>query len=185
MGGNKKIFIETLLLRSIITDHEGNLQAAEKYLIAALEAGKTSGFVQVFRDEYKDLEKIICGLTAGEKEGSTISVDQVLLKYIDHVRVDNKPSSPSTGKESGLGWKTRDMKSDLSHHGLVEALSSRELEILSLMASGFSNRDIAEKLYISAGTVKWHTSNIYGKLGARNRAAAVGLAQRLNLIKPG
>ena len=45
---------------------------------------------------------------------------------------------------------------------LVEKLSWREMEILELLAAGLSNQDISQKLFISVGTVKWYTSNIYG-----------------------
>lgn len=65
---------------------------------------------------------------------------------------------------------------------LVEPLSARELEILNLIASGNSNREIGEALFISVGTVKKHTANIYGKLGVRKRGTAVSEARKLGLI---
>jgi DNA-binding NarL/FixJ family response regulator len=60
-------------------------------------------------------------------------------------------------------------------------LSEREREVLSLMASGATNREIAERLYLSPHTVKEHTSSLYRKLQARNRAEAVQRAERLGL----
>ena len=60
-------------------------------------------------------------------------------------------------------------------------LSEREQEVLELMASGSTNREIAERLYLSPHTVKEHTSAIYRKLEVRNRAEAVQRAQRLGL----
>jgi DNA-binding NarL/FixJ family response regulator len=61
-------------------------------------------------------------------------------------------------------------------------LSEREREVLGLIASGSTNREIAEQLYLSPHTVKEHTSALYRKLGARNRAEAVQRAQRIGLI---
>jgi two-component system response regulator DesR len=61
-------------------------------------------------------------------------------------------------------------------------LSEREREVLSLIAAGSTNREIAEELYLSPYTVKEHTSVLYRKLGARNRAEAVLLAQRIGLL---
>ena len=61
-------------------------------------------------------------------------------------------------------------------------LSDRELEVLALLAEGFSNQEIAEKLIISLGTVKAHSSNIYRKLDVRNRAQAVIAARELKLL---
>ena len=61
-------------------------------------------------------------------------------------------------------------------------LSEREREVLDLIASGATNREIAERLFLSPHTVKEHTSSLYRKLGVRNRAEAVQKAQRLGLI---
>lgn len=60
-------------------------------------------------------------------------------------------------------------------------LSEREREVLVLLAQGASNRDIAEKLFITEGTVKNHVSNILGKLQAENRTQAADIARRFGL----
>jgi LuxR family maltose regulon positive regulatory protein len=65
---------------------------------------------------------------------------------------------------------------------LVEPLSARELEVLQLLAEGYTNREIAERLYISLSTVKGHISNIIGKLLARNRTEAVARARQLGIL---
>jgi DNA-binding NarL/FixJ family response regulator len=61
-------------------------------------------------------------------------------------------------------------------------LSEREREVLELISAGSTNREIAQRLYLSPHTVKEHTSALYRKLGARNRAEAVQLAQRIGLL---
>ncbi len=61
-------------------------------------------------------------------------------------------------------------------------LSDREREVLALIAAGSTNREIAQRLYLSPHTVKEHTSALYRKLHARNRAEAVQRAQRIGLI---
>jgi DNA-binding NarL/FixJ family response regulator len=61
-------------------------------------------------------------------------------------------------------------------------LSEREREVLDLIAAGSTNREIAEQLYLSPHTVKEHTSAVYRKLQARNRAEAVQRAQRIGLL---
>lgn len=66
----------------------------------------------------------------------------------------------------------------LDHHSLrIEPLSVRELEVLKLIAGGFSNQEIAEKLFITIGTTKWHITNIFSKLGVKNRVQAVEAAK--------
>ncbi len=64
----------------------------------------------------------------------------------------------------------------------TETLTAREKEILSLMAEGLSNNDIASRLFLSEGTVKNQVSNIYSKLGTSDRTQAVLLALKQKLI---
>ena len=66
---------------------------------------------------------------------------------------------------------------------LIEPVGERELELLALVASGCSNKDISDRLFITVGTVKWHLNNIFGKLGVKNRTQAVALARELSLIQ--
>ena len=61
-------------------------------------------------------------------------------------------------------------------------ITPRELEILGLIAAGLSNREIAERLFVSENTVKTHSSHLFDKLGARRRTQAVQLAKEARLI---
>jgi two-component system, NarL family, response regulator LiaR len=61
-------------------------------------------------------------------------------------------------------------------------ITRRELEILELIAQGLSNREIAEKLFVSENTVKTHSSRVFDKLGARRRTQAVQLGKEFGLI---
>lgn len=65
---------------------------------------------------------------------------------------------------------------------LIEPLSERELEVLTLLARGKANKEIARALGIAEGTVKTHTNNIYRKLDVRNRTEALVRARALGLI---
>ena len=65
----------------------------------------------------------------------------------------------------------------------AEALTDRELEILQLLAFGYTNKDIGSRLFISPDTVKTHLEHIYQKLGASDRTAAVAEAMRRQLIE--
>jgi DNA-binding CsgD family transcriptional regulator len=64
----------------------------------------------------------------------------------------------------------------------LEPLSERELEVLQLLATGRSNREIATELYVATGTVKAHLNNIFRKLEARSRLEAVTRARDLGLL---
>jgi DNA-binding CsgD family transcriptional regulator len=61
-------------------------------------------------------------------------------------------------------------------------ISKRELEVLELMAGGFSNQEIADRLFVSLNTVKTHSTNLFQKLDARRRTQAVQRAKTLGLI---
>jgi DNA-binding CsgD family transcriptional regulator len=65
---------------------------------------------------------------------------------------------------------------------LLEALTSREMEVLALLEAGATNGQIAEKLYLSVGTVKTHNYNIFSKLGVKNRVQAINRAKVLKLL---
>lgn len=65
---------------------------------------------------------------------------------------------------------------------ISDPLSERELEVLNLLASGKTNSEVARDLYVSVGTVKSHTGNIYRKLNARNRAEALARARELKML---
>jgi len=62
------------------------------------------------------------------------------------------------------------------------SITARELEILGLIAAGLSNREIAERLFVSENTVKTHSSRLFDKLGARRRTQAVQLGKEARLI---
>jgi LuxR family maltose regulon positive regulatory protein len=66
--------------------------------------------------------------------------------------------------------------------GLIESLSEREIEVLHLITSGLSNKDIAEKLFISLNTVKTHTKNINSKLNVNSRTRAIARAKELGIL---
>ena len=69
-------------------------------------------------------------------------------------------------------------------HYHVESLSKRELEVLQWLASGVSNREISQRLFITESTVKRHVYNIFGKLNVRNRTQAALQADKLGLNPP-
>ena len=62
------------------------------------------------------------------------------------------------------------------------AITPRELEVLTLIAQGLSNREIADKLFVSENTIKTHASRVFDKLGAKRRTQAVQLAKEVGLL---
>ena len=72
--------------------------------------------------------------------------------------------------------------SQLHNEPLIEPLSDRERELLSLISAGASNREIANTLFLAEGTVKNHVTNILGKLGVRDRTQAALKAKEMGLV---
>jgi DNA-binding NarL/FixJ family response regulator len=78
--------------------------------------------------------------------------------------------------------QAREMRADFAASGLPEALTPRELEVLRLVAGGFSNREIAQALGTAEGTVKNQASSVLSKLGVRDRTRAVLKALELGWL---
>jgi DNA-binding NarL/FixJ family response regulator len=108
--------------------------------------------------------------------------------------------SPAAARAAGASgfvskdWEAQDVATAVRMVGLgmtmfspksnqqAALLTDREREVLDLIAAGSTNREIAQHLYLSPHTVKEHTSALYRKLQARNRAEAVQRAQRIGLL---
>jgi ATP/maltotriose-dependent transcriptional regulator MalT len=102
--------------------------------------------------------------------GQAFDFDVVVLALQEQFQLEHPPKSVAI---SLIG----------TDQPLVEPLTGRELEVLDLIAAGLTNQEIAEELIIALGTVKAHTSSIYGKLGVRSRTQAVARARELKLLK--
>lgn len=88
--------------------------------------------------------------------------ERVVIKEVPVPAAD--PFVPNDSKRESLG------------------ITPRELEILELIAQGLSNREIAQKLFVSENTVKTHSSRVFDKLGAKRRTQAVQLGKEFRLI---
>ncbi len=101
------------------------------------------------------------------------------------------PDARTRATAAGIRWPLDDIQiEDAYTEGpdqamLIEPLTARELEVLALLGDGVTNREVADQLYVSVGTVKRHTHNIYAKLGVKNRAQAVIRGQEAGLIDRG
>jgi ATP/maltotriose-dependent transcriptional regulator MalT len=106
--------------------------------------------------------------------GQTISLQGALQMLQDDFRISRAT------QDAHLLWaKPSSVPID---QPLIDPLSTRELEVLHLIALGHSNREIARLLVVTVGTVKSHVHNICAKLDARSRVHAVARARELQLL---
>ena len=113
--------------------------------------------------------EIYGGLVAALFSALGIWLGLTLTRKKDQVSLDQTipPSEPFTADARRLGEL---------------AITPRELESLGLIAAGLSNREIADRLFVSENTVKTHSSRLFDKLGARRRTQAVQLGKQARLI---
>ncbi|MFJ1598417.1 response regulator [Streptomyces sp. NPDC088261] len=149
--------------RRIRTDHPGTqvvvltTYADDDSLFAALRAGARGYLTKDARGE--EIVRAVEDVLAGQA-GLAPAVQRRLLE-----RVTAPPAAPGPG-------------------ALPDGLTAREAEVLTLVAEGLSNQEIAGRLHIGAATVKTHINNLFAKTGVRDRAQAVRYAYQRGLIPP-
>ena len=142
------------LLTIIVLNGRGDTTAALTQLQLLLTQTASEGLIQLYVDEGPTVAQLL--------------VQCPVTPYRDRILATFKARTTT--------------QSSLPEQPLIEPLSNRELEVLAYLADGATNQQIADALIISPATVKKHVSNIIGKLGVRNRSAAVARARKLGLI---
>jgi LuxR family maltose regulon positive regulatory protein len=145
--------IATRILESIAAENQA---AGFEILMGALSRSRAEGYLRVYADHGQIL---VANLLEAARRG-------LYPEYIERILASIR---------QGVEIETAAAKQ-------VEKLSERELEVLRLISVGLSNREIAEQLYLSPGTIKTHVHNICGKLGVSNRTQAVMHARDLKII---
>ena len=119
-------------------------------------------------------EKHVCGLVELGVDGYLIK-EEPMTEYVKAIRAVSAGGTYFSQRVVPIMW-------GLNSNGSTPTLTPRELEVLELMATGAKADAIAEELFITPRTVTTHATNIYRKLGATNRAAAVRQAIKYGLI---
>jgi DNA-binding NarL/FixJ family response regulator len=117
----------------------------------------------------------------GEAPTLAVAHDFECDAFLLTARTERPVASSQRAATGARGWGPAP-KLRADDNGFDEPLTSREIEVLELLAEGLPNKAIAARLDISDQTVKFHVSSICGKLGAANRTAAVRRAVRRGLI---
>ncbi|GAB5426394.1 MAG: LuxR C-terminal-related transcriptional regulator [Crocinitomicaceae bacterium] len=152
-GARVRSMIEILILQAELGALSNDLESALSILNQALDMAAPQGYIFLFAIEGERLKPLL--------QQSNHAYARHLLAVLSDVSTTAKTKQPT---------------------GSLDALSERELEVLTLIADGLSNREISERLFIALDTVKGHNRSIYQKLQVRRRTEAVSRARELGLI---
>ena len=161
--------IEAGALRALALAAGGEEAAAVDTLAETLTLACPQGYVRVFADEGAPMAALLARLVAAQRAEHSAARRVplgCLSRLLQAFRV----------QRSGPGVPVAAVP------GMVEHLTARELEVLSLLAAGRSNQAIAAQLVVALDTVKKHVTHVLDKLGAANRTEAVARARQLDLI---
>jgi LuxR family maltose regulon positive regulatory protein len=168
--------LKALVVQACTLELQGEFACAEDHMQHALSIAEPEGYIRIFLDAGVPAKSLVarCRSTIIERINSGKEVSARILAYVDRLL----SMFPSMDNEKYL----KPRRKEIPCTNLVDPLTERELEVLQLIADGFSNKEIAEKLVVTVGTVKTHTSNIYRKLDVLGRTKALAKARQLNLV---
>lgn len=151
--------IEIWLVRALLYQVEGRGEEAQRLLQASLYAATPRDYCRLFLDEGDLLRPLLESIERRVK-------DRELVAFV-HRLLEAMPSAPVQREITLLD---------------EESLSERELDVLRLLASGQSYKEIGQQLFLSLNTVQFHVKNIYGKLAVNKRMQAIEKAREKRLI---
>ena len=164
--------IEAGALRALALAATGEDAAAVTALAGVLTLACPQGYVRVFTDEGPPMAALLARLIAAQRAGNVAAeVPLGCLARLQRSFADAGQAAPDPRRGTAAVVP-----------GLVEQLTSREMEVLQMLAAGRSNQAIASELVVTLDTVKKHVSHVMDKLGAANRTEAVARARELGLI---
>ena len=163
-GDRVYMLIEMRLWRVLIFTLKADTAAALAELKIALSIAEPGGFIMMFVSKGKPVAKLLEEIVAVKKRDHDATQAGFSLSYAKKILSIFKTVTPPKIEE------------------LMDPISEREMEVLHLIAAGLSNREIADKLFISLNTVKTHTKNINSKLDVNSRIKAVARAKELGLL---
>jgi LuxR family maltose regulon positive regulatory protein len=164
VGGRAGRRIEILSLQALALDAQGRSEEAEATLSQALSLGRPEGYKRLFLDMGEPAHHMLGRLANQDAKRDRNALEQIIADYASDLL-----------DESGI-------QTEESLLGEFDQLTEREIEVLHLLAEGFTNKEIAEKLVVAPSTVKQHLKNIYSKLDVHSRTQAVARGRELNLF---
>jgi LuxR family maltose regulon positive regulatory protein len=166
----KKSLIEVLALQGLLHDTLGDASVAQEKIAKALALAEPGGFIRVFVDLGPQMADLLKRLH--EQNVAVDHIEKLLAAFSYDEQVPVQEVSKS---QASLALAA-------SPQFLEDPLTNRELDVLELLTQRLSNKEIAEKLFVSSETVKGHLKNMYPKLQVSNRREAVEKAKALGIL---
>jgi LuxR family transcriptional regulator, maltose regulon positive regulatory protein len=173
--GRAASVIEILALQALARAAAGDETGALAALAEALTLAAPEGYLRVFTDEGAPMATLLGRLASAQRAGRVGVLRGVPPDYLDRLT--------DAFARDGAPLEQQRARIAAAPPGLVAPLSTRELEVLELLADGRPNQAIAEELVITLDKVKRHVTHVLDKLGAANRTQAVTRARELRLLR--
>jgi len=170
---NTRQMIQFLAAKAVALKCVGNLEGALEVLEKTLHMAEPLGFVRTFLDRGPVMAEL---LNAFLERGP----DRPYIRRILTGFGDKKPSEKGT-VTSSMGHRSQ--AEQTADAFLSSGLSNRELDVLELLRKRLTDKEIAQRLFISYHTVRKHTANIYRKMKVTGRRQAVAAAQKMGILK--
>ena len=175
---NTHQLIDILLLQSLVYHKQSRGDEALAALTGAIRLAKPGGIIRPFLDLGPEMAKLLARLS--QRGVAPVYIARIVAAFTDEMK-DESPLQVAAGADLSMAASSLAQGPSPS---LVEPLTPRELDVLALLAQGLTNREIAQKLVISHGTVRQHAYNLYQKLQVSNRQQAVMKAAELEILFP-
>jgi ATP/maltotriose-dependent transcriptional regulator MalT len=160
--------IELNMIKALALDANGTIPGTLEALAESLTSAEKYGFYRTLVEEGAPLADLL------RRTANLLQDSPLLRQLMADLILGASPAPPVQ--------PTHPLLQEHPITGPADLLTGRELEVLQLMAAGFSNKEIAQKLVVTVGTVKTHASNIYRKLDVIGRTKALAKARQLNFL---
>lgn len=168
--GKQTAQVEALAVISIVMRQAGERVGALRILEQVIRLAAPTGLVRTLIDEGEPMQRLLAELRLRLAAPNLVTYVERLLDVFEPQETPTPPASEQSTLHTAI-------------RSLVAPLSEREMEVLQLVATGCSDREIADRLVVVVGTVKRHLNNIYGKLLVHSRTQALARARELGLLE--
>ena len=167
--------ISVLALLALAYQQARQPEQALRALDRLLALAEPEGYIRVFVDEDAAMRDLLAAWLKSPLQRTAHRGKQPLEVYVQRL-LAAFPLAAGSASHEDVDRRTADASS------LIEPLSTREQDVLELLAAGLSNAQMAAQLVVTVGTIKTHIKSIYGKLGVHSRVQAVARAREVGLL---